>query len=442
MFSDDDRIRPWRDNRYYWEYNGKPTLLLGGSDEDNLFNHPELMMRNLEALAECGGNYIRCTLSCRDPGNLWPFAMVDGRYDLDRFDARFWGRLRSCLREARKRDIIVQVELWDPHDFWDRGDAKIWSRNPWNPAMNVNYTAENTRLKERWDIHPSTQPTPFFLSPVLKDDVLLSYQEKFVVKVLEETLDFPNVLYCIDNEVRAPPEWTLYWARLVHGVAREHGVEVQLTEMWDPWDLRHELHSVTYAHPELFTFTEVSQNNWNSGRTHYERLIWFRSILTKYGGPRPMNNVKIYGAPEPGSPAIPELNVDRFWKCIFAGCASVRFHRPPTGIGLTETSRRMIKAARTFTSSFNLFNCEPRPDLIEDAEREAYCLAEPGETYALYLSKGSRVKLRAGISKVKTMWFNVEKCRFTGTETLVSEDYVFRIKPPSRGLWLALLSTS
>lgn len=81
-------------------------------------------------------------------------------------------------------------------------------------------------------------------------------------------------------------------------MAREHGAEIQLTEMWDPWDLRHELHGVTYKHPELFSFTEVSQNNWNSGRIHYERLVWFRDTLRRCGGPRPMNNVKIYGAPE------------------------------------------------------------------------------------------------------------------------------------------------
>jgi len=436
-----NRIRPWWKNSRYWEYNRKPTLLLGGSDEDNLFNHPELMMRNLEALARCGGNYIRCTLSCRDPGNLWPFTAIKGKYDLDRFNAEFWSRLRKCVKEAQKRDIIVQIGLWDPHDFWDMGDMKVWSRSPWNPVMNVNYTPENTRLREKWENHPSRKPNPFFLSPILKDFILLQYQEKFVTRVLEETLDFPNVLYCIDNEVKAPPEWTLYWARFIRKIAEEHGVEVQLTEMWDPWDLRHELHSVTYMHPELFTFTEVSQNNWNSGRTHYERLIWFRNTFTKYMGPKPMNNVKIYGAPRPREPADPKLNADKFWKCIFAGCASARFHRPPTGMGLNETSQKMINAARIFTSSFNIFESEPKPDLIEEAEHEAYCLASSDGKYALYLPRGSSLKFRAEGSKIRLMWFNVEKCKFTGAEILTAEDKIFHINAPSENLWLALLTS-
>jgi hypothetical protein len=35
-----DRIQPYAKNPTYWQYLGKPVMLLGGSDEDNLFNHP------------------------------------------------------------------------------------------------------------------------------------------------------------------------------------------------------------------------------------------------------------------------------------------------------------------------------------------------------------------------------------------------------------------
>ena len=53
-------------------------------------------------------SYIRCTLSCRDPGNVWPFMKVNGKYDLSKFNPEFWGRLKRCLKEACKCDIIVQ----------------------------------------------------------------------------------------------------------------------------------------------------------------------------------------------------------------------------------------------------------------------------------------------------------------------------------------------
>ena len=434
----EERVRPWRGNQHYWEYEGEPVLLLGGSDEDNLFNHPELALRNLEALTRCRGNYVRCTLSCRDPGNIWPFAEVGGRYDLSRFNPEFWGRLRRFLRKAYEQGVIVQVEIWDPHDFWDWGSDGPWSQSPWSPSMNVNYKAGGTILSEGWPHHPSHRPNPFFLAPERGDAVLLEYQERFVAKVLEETLEFPNVLYCIDNETQASPEWSLHWARFMRERAKEAGVELQLAEMWDPWDLRHELHRVTYEHPELFTFVEVSQNNWSSGRVHYDRLIWLRGALERSGRPRPMNNVKIYGAPRPREPAIPALNVDRFWRCIFAGCANARFHRPPTGIGLSPLSQAVIRAARTFASSFDIFSSEPRPDLVE-SPREAYCLAKPGEAYALYLPSGGRVRLKADCrGSVECLCLNPEGSSFTAREVRRVEEEV-QLRAPSEATWLALV---
>lgn len=34
-------ISVYAGNPHYWEYNGEPILLLGGSGEDNMFNHPD-----------------------------------------------------------------------------------------------------------------------------------------------------------------------------------------------------------------------------------------------------------------------------------------------------------------------------------------------------------------------------------------------------------------
>jgi hypothetical protein len=51
--------------------------------------------------------------------------------------------------------------------------------------------------------------------PALNDDrVLLSYQQRFVDKVLSYSLHCDHVLYCISNEIHPqyPPEWGWYWA--------------------------------------------------------------------------------------------------------------------------------------------------------------------------------------------------------------------------------------
>ena len=62
--SDGNRIRPYAANPYYWQYEGKPVLLLGGSKDDNLFQLPDLEA-HLDAIQAAGGNYIRNTMSDR-----------------------------------------------------------------------------------------------------------------------------------------------------------------------------------------------------------------------------------------------------------------------------------------------------------------------------------------------------------------------------------------
>ncbi|MCJ7478619.1 MAG: hypothetical protein MUP63_00380, partial [Candidatus Nanohaloarchaeota archaeon QJJ-7] len=53
-------------NRFYWEVEGEPTLLLGGSDDDNLFQWPEdRLEEHLNELVKAGGNYVRNTMSDR-----------------------------------------------------------------------------------------------------------------------------------------------------------------------------------------------------------------------------------------------------------------------------------------------------------------------------------------------------------------------------------------
>jgi hypothetical protein len=53
-------IRPHPANPYHWAYQDRPVLLLGGSDQDNLFNHPELppdgLAAHLDRLVAAGGN--------------------------------------------------------------------------------------------------------------------------------------------------------------------------------------------------------------------------------------------------------------------------------------------------------------------------------------------------------------------------------------------------
>ena len=106
--ADEPALQPWPANPWYWSYHGKPVLLLGGSDDDNLFQWSEAdLIAQLDRLAAAGGNVIRNTMSDRkDKGfEVYPFHQsADGKYDLNAWNDEYWTRFDRMLRETGSRE--------------------------------------------------------------------------------------------------------------------------------------------------------------------------------------------------------------------------------------------------------------------------------------------------------------------------------------------------
>jgi hypothetical protein len=433
--ADESRIQPYAKNSYYWQYQGKPLLLLGGSVDDNLFQIPNLE-EHLGRIRAAGGNYVRNTMSWRDEGNVPPFAKRGDRHDLDRWNEEFWSRFERFLAQAAERDVIVQIEVWATFDYY----RDLWARNPFNPKNNVNYTPEESGLPVRVDSHPVRTGNDFFRSvPKAKNlPVVLEYQRRFVQKILSYSLKHDHVLYCMDNETSVTPHWGEYWARLIREEADRAGKAVETTEMWDPWELDHAMHSATFDHPEGYTFVDISQNNHQKGQKHYDNALRRRLSIRK--NPRPMTNVKIYGA-DGGRFGDTRDGVERFWRNIFGGHAAVRFHRPDSGIGLSPLAQRMIRSAREVTGAFDVFSSEPRPELLGDRDaNEAYCLANAGRQYAVYFPRAGDVTLNTKGARGKRVvrWYAIDQGRWRAPEHVPAEG-ALRLNTPGDGQWAAIV---
>jgi hypothetical protein len=112
----ENEIKPYSKNPGYWQYKGKPTLLIGGTNDDNLFQI-EHLKTHLDSLKDAGGNYIRNTMSDRDLGNKKAFYQnADGKYDLTKWNDVYWKKFENLLKLSYKLDIIVQIEIWDRFD--------------------------------------------------------------------------------------------------------------------------------------------------------------------------------------------------------------------------------------------------------------------------------------------------------------------------------------
>jgi hypothetical protein len=438
---DSKRIQPWSENPWYWQYNKKPVLLLGASDDDNLFQWPRnKLIPHLDSMAEVGANYVRNTMSDRQDNfsSLYPYLQLkNGKYDLNQWNDLYWQRFDQFLKETQKRDIIVQIEVWDRFDY----SRQNWIPHPYNPKNNINYSFDESGLKENYPDHPGKNLQPFFFTTPNQQNnkVLLKYQKRFVDKMLSYSLKYNHVLYCIDNETSGEEAWSAYWAEYILNKAEKEGKEIHVTEMWDNWDLKSEHHKRTFDHPERYTFCDVSQNNHMKGQVHWNNFQWVRNYISE--NPRPLNTVKTYGA-DGGTYGDSDDGLERWWRHVLGGAASARFHRPSAGIGLSDLSMNSVKTARAIEKTVKFWELTPGNELLSQREEnEAYLACKKGEAYVVFFTNGGKVGLDLSSADAEFIleWMNIRSGECTSDKEIKGGKIV-QLQAPGKQEWIAVLN--
>ena len=418
--TDSQGIQPYLKNTWYWQYKGEPIILRGGSNDDNPFQWTgKKLTDELDLLMSVGGNYLRNTMSDRDEGNIYAFkAGKNGSYDLDKWNNEYWERLIFFLDETSKRNIIVQLTLWD---HFDVSSSSRWKKHPWNPENNI--SMETTTWKSYRDFYST-------IDRDAQDEI--QYQQGYVDKLLSITLTYDNVLYNINNESSESGDWENYWAIYIKDAAEKTGKKVYVTNMQLSASnaVRHVI-----TNREVFDFVDISQNNQDSkggrGTAHWDNLMFLREIIASCG-PMPMNNVKIYGASDGStnfSAGSETEAIDRFWRNIFGGCASARFHRPSVpqklwGSGLNERVQTNLKAMDMLLEKLDVVSCSPHNDLLSPrvsvpSMMEAYVTANIGHQYAIYFPQGRyTVNLDPWVyvDRLKLQWLDINDLKWTEPE--------------------------
>ncbi len=470
-----NRIQPYAESPFYWQYAGEPVMLLGASNYHNIFQRPD-MVEELEMLETAGGNYVRNSMASReifpDHRDLWPFKAVEATddtliniYDLTEWNERYWENLERLLRETYNRNIILEIELWERHDYYRTRDQAGWIRHPYNPANNINYSEEESGFPvgeiDYVDGDPASRTIqirgedgeekiaeghPFFSTvPDLEhNEVVLPYQEAFIDNILSYTLEYDHVLYNMNNETREPNEWGEYWANYILDKARAKGIQIELTDMQDAHDVTDE--SVArMMDSELFTFVDISQNNFQSGDLHWERIRYIHDYLLDH--PKPITNIKVYGTDHYEESWNTEFwgtaqdAVERYWRNMLGGTSSTRFHRPPWGIGINETARTHVQSARMFTEKFDIIRAEPANELIDNrVAGSAYLSAVPGEQYAVYFPNGGHADIQFDeVNDIEIEWLDASSSRWAERENRQTVR-TLELTAPVGNHWIAIIS--
>jgi len=194
------------DNPHYFLFRGKPTVLIGSTehygavlnlDFDYVKYLDELKSKGLNVTRTFTGFYVepqgafgiaRNTLAPLEGKLICPwarsnepgYAVGGNKFDLTKWDEAYFARLKDFIREAGKRDIVVELDL-----FSNIYDTIQWKLSPLYFTNNINNLAAVKDHKE-------------ILS--LKHPEIIKIQEQMVEKILTELNDFDNLYYEICNE--------------------------------------------------------------------------------------------------------------------------------------------------------------------------------------------------------------------------------------------------
>jgi hypothetical protein len=215
------------ENPRYFLFRGKPAILVtSGEHYGAVLNGDFNYLRYLDALqadrlnltrtftgvySEAVGSFnIAGNSLAPAPGRLiapWARSAVPGagggggKFDLDRWDAAYFARLKDFVAQAGKRGIVVELVLFCPY-YRD----EMWELSPLNARNNINGVGDVKRTEVL----------------TLTDPRLLAVQDAMVRKIVEELRPFDNLYYEICNEPYAgkvPAAWEAHIARTIRKAA-------------------------------------------------------------------------------------------------------------------------------------------------------------------------------------------------------------------------------
>lgn len=127
-------------------------------------------------LAPLPGRYICPWARSNEPG----YANGGNKFDLSRWNAEYFSRLKDFVEYASQKGVVVEMTLFCP-----MYEEKQWNLSPMNAANNVNNTGDIART----DVYNLDA-----------NGTLLQFQEELTRKIVTELNSYDNVIFEICNE--------------------------------------------------------------------------------------------------------------------------------------------------------------------------------------------------------------------------------------------------
>jgi hypothetical protein len=374
-----DPDHPWH---FVWEgtgehyfFNGTTAYWLAGWRDDRIIRY------SIDRLHRLKVNRLRVTIAGRTntfygepvmPGDnftvnlgAWPardrndFSHPD--FDYTRLDVSYWRKFEGMLRFARGEDMIISLVL-------DMNDSKV---------------------------HPAAG----------SED-----ERRFIRYAVARLGAFSNITWDLGDDLERfrDDQWTHATGTLI--------------KQWDPYHHLATSHPVDYRRQDRaadwFDFT--SYQDWS--RQQHALMLASRELQKKTGRIIPQTNEE-YGYEDhypswaaPGSDSADVLRRTA-WEIVMAGAYQTSGESarrgtniwPDTGGGWMngrgdDTMTMFLGYGHMvdFFTSFEWWKTDPHDELVDGGN---YCLANLGQTYAIYLPRAGKVTVQLAPGKYKAAWF-------------------------------------
>jgi hypothetical protein len=329
------------------------------------------------------------------------------KLDLNSFNKEYWKRFRHYLGLLEKNNIYVILEVFP--NLWG------YPNSPLNPDNNVNYTVQDLAGNFDW-----------YRTVSGGSKKVLDLQEKFVKKVVKESLPFKNVLYEINNqylsEARANENflsnkdsvmaWPRYWSAFIKKIGEAKGEKLLVSTMpyFHPYGSPKSNRFQWYMDDDLMDFVDVGW--WRQHPSYPEYSVgestWMNefdeiplreraSLFAQTIGSWPVYQKKAGKV----KPIIVSKNL--FWDGVLrhrpwplwlgfvSGYAASSPHEPmsrsywiaPRYEPTAEIAGHLHRFIRDTKIEF--WNMKSVSGIAQGSGQDAYVLAKDGEEYVIYL---------------------------------------------------------
>lgn len=184
-------------NPHYFLYKNKPLVIVGsGEHYGSVINSHFDYDTYLKTIYKDGLNVTRLfmgayyekpgafgiernTLAPDESQLLLPWQRKNGKYNLTKWNSAYFMRLHDFMKKAARYDIIVEINLFS--SYYGAG----WSYHPFNGNNNINQTLS--------DLSANKVNT-------LENGNILTFQEAYVRKLINELNKYDNLYFEIQNE--------------------------------------------------------------------------------------------------------------------------------------------------------------------------------------------------------------------------------------------------